>query len=193
MTPGSIVPQRVPIIRPSSVETLIVVAMLSPSRTGAPETRPVRRRDPTAVLYARVSTPEQERDGLSIPAQVQLLRDYAQQHGITIVRKFIDVETSARAGRTAFGNIMVAALLPLNPVVTLVDAWGAGSFLESVLSNVAVRVRCQLRGHDRSTVRLIDASARSRELRVLSTTTFRRIEPLSPVSPPCCEPLIVSK
>jgi site-specific DNA recombinase len=61
---------------------------------------------PTAVLYARVSTPEQERDGFSIPAQVQLLRDYAQQHGITIVKEFIDVETAARAGRTAFGNMM---------------------------------------------------------------------------------------
>jgi hypothetical protein len=31
---------------------------------------------------------------------------------------------------TAFGNMMVAALSPLNPVVTLVDAWRAGSFLE---------------------------------------------------------------
>ena len=61
---------------------------------------------PAAVLYARVSTPEQERDGFSIPAQVQLLRDYAQQHGITIVQEFIDVETAARAGRTAFGNMM---------------------------------------------------------------------------------------
>jgi hypothetical protein len=30
MTPGSIVPQRVPIIRPSTVEKLIVVAMLRP-------------------------------------------------------------------------------------------------------------------------------------------------------------------
>jgi DNA invertase Pin-like site-specific DNA recombinase len=61
---------------------------------------------PTAVLYARVSTPEQERDGFSISAQVQLLRDYAQQHGITIAQEFIDVETAARAGRTAFGNMM---------------------------------------------------------------------------------------
>jgi DNA invertase Pin-like site-specific DNA recombinase len=57
-------------------------------------------------LYARVSTPEQERDGFSIPAQVQLLRDYAQQQGITIAQEFIDVETAAPAGRTAFGNMM---------------------------------------------------------------------------------------
>jgi DNA invertase Pin-like site-specific DNA recombinase len=33
-------------------------------------------------------------------------RNYAQQHGITIIHEFIDVETAARAGRTAFGNMM---------------------------------------------------------------------------------------
>lgn len=67
-------------------------------------TRP--KASPTAVLYARVSTAEQERDGFSIPAQVQLLRDYAQQHGITVFEEFIEVETAARAGRTAFGRMV---------------------------------------------------------------------------------------
>ena len=61
---------------------------------------------PTAVLYARVSTSEQEREGFSIPAQVQLLREYAQQHGIDILEEFIDIESAARAGRTAFGQMM---------------------------------------------------------------------------------------
>jgi hypothetical protein len=36
---------------------------------------------PTAVLYARVSTPEQERDGFSIPAQVQLLETTHSSRG----------------------------------------------------------------------------------------------------------------
>ena len=31
----------------------------------------------TAVIYARVSSKEQEREGFSIPAQLKLLRDYA--------------------------------------------------------------------------------------------------------------------
>src|ERR1700747_762331 len=38
---------------------------------------------------------------------------------------------------------------------------------------------------------LIDASARSREERVLSTATLRTMPPLNPVRPACCEPLIV--
>src|SRR5437773_12017753 len=61
---------------------------------------------PTAVLYARVSTSEQEREGFSIPAQVQLLREYAQQQGIDILEEFIDIESAARAGRTACGQMM---------------------------------------------------------------------------------------
>ena len=31
-----------------------------------------------AVIYVRVSTREQEREGLSIPAQLRILRDYAE-------------------------------------------------------------------------------------------------------------------
>ncbi len=60
----------------------------------------------TAVLYARVSTAEQEREGFSIPAQVELLRNYAQQQGVDILEEFIDIESAARAGRTAFGQMM---------------------------------------------------------------------------------------
>ena len=46
-----------------------------------------------AVLYARVSTPDQE-EGYSIPAQVKLLEDYAVQSRIDIVRRHVDVETA---------------------------------------------------------------------------------------------------
>ena len=51
----------------------------------------------------------------------------------------------------------------------------------------------QRRGADCSTERLIEASALSSDERVLSTTTFRRIEPLTPVNPSCSEPLSVSR
>ena len=43
-----------------------------------------------AVIYARVSTRDQEREGFSIPAQIKLLRIYAQQNGFHIVREFVD-------------------------------------------------------------------------------------------------------
>ena len=35
-----------------------------------------------AVLYARVSSKEQEKEGFSIPAQLKLLKDYAAREGV---------------------------------------------------------------------------------------------------------------
>jgi DNA invertase Pin-like site-specific DNA recombinase len=59
-----------------------------------------------AVLYARVSTREQQREGYSIPAQTKLLDDYAVLNGIDIVGRHIDVETARKTGRTAFGEML---------------------------------------------------------------------------------------
>jgi DNA invertase Pin-like site-specific DNA recombinase len=62
-----------------------------------------------AVLYARVSSKDQEREGFSIPAQLKLLRQYAREQQLTIVREFVDVETAKQSGRGGFGE-MIAAL-----------------------------------------------------------------------------------
>ena len=59
-----------------------------------------------AVLYARVSSRDQEREGYSIPAQLKLLREYATKHELEILREFIDVETAKTAGRRQFGDMM---------------------------------------------------------------------------------------
>ena len=50
-----------------------------------------------AVLYARVSSKEQEEEGYSVPAQLKLLKEYARNHNFKIVHEFIDVETAKRA------------------------------------------------------------------------------------------------
>ena len=59
-----------------------------------------------AVLYARVSSKEQEREGYSIPSQLKLLRDYALQQDLEIAQEFIDVETAKQAGRGNFGEML---------------------------------------------------------------------------------------
>ena len=68
---------------------------------------PRRREPPTfsAVAYYRVSSPEQEKEGYSIPAQQRLVRAYAAEAGIPILREFEDVETAKQAGRVAFGEM----------------------------------------------------------------------------------------
>ena len=72
----------------------------------------------SAVLYARVSSKEQEREGYSIPAQCKLLRSYAARHEYMIVREFIDVETAKQSGRTNFTKMIT--FLEENPEVKTV-------------------------------------------------------------------------
>ena len=59
-----------------------------------------------AVMYTRVSSKDQEREGYSIPAQQALLREYAAMQGLKIIREFVDVETAKVAGRKEFGNMV---------------------------------------------------------------------------------------
>jgi MarR family transcriptional regulator for hemolysin len=53
-----------------------------------------------------VSTPDQEREGYSIPAQMKLLEDYAALNGIIVASTHVDVETAKKAERTAFGEML---------------------------------------------------------------------------------------
>lgn len=59
-----------------------------------------------AVLYARVSSKDQEREGFSIPAQLKFLREYAQTHELNVLREFVDVETAKATGRKQFGEMV---------------------------------------------------------------------------------------
>src|SRR6266581_1529968 len=61
---------------------------------------------PTAVLYARVSSKEQEKEGFSIPAQCKLLREYAVQRQFGIIQEYVDVETAKSSGRTNFNEMV---------------------------------------------------------------------------------------
>lgn len=61
---------------------------------------------PVAVIYARVSSKEQEEEGFSIPAQLRVLRDYAVRHGLDVAHEFIEAETAKTTGRKAFDQMM---------------------------------------------------------------------------------------
>ena len=58
------------------------------------------------VIYARVSSKEQEKEGFSIPAQLELLREYASRNNMLIVKEYEDVETAKKAGRTNFNEML---------------------------------------------------------------------------------------
>ena len=71
-----------------------------------------------AVIYARVSSKEQEKEGYSISAQLKLLKDYAAAESFTVAHEYIDVETAKQAGRTAFGEMV--AWLRAHPDVRVI-------------------------------------------------------------------------
>ena len=68
-----------------------------------PSVDPARKQ---ALIYARVSSKEQEKEGFSIPAQLKLLKEYAATQGFTIAQEYVDVETAKHTGRTAFGEMI---------------------------------------------------------------------------------------
>lgn len=55
-----------------------------------------------AVIYARVSSKEQEKEGFSIAAQIKLLEEHAQKLGLHIEDIYTDAETAKKSGRHQF-------------------------------------------------------------------------------------------
>lgn len=59
-----------------------------------------------AVIYARVSSEEQKKEGFSIPAQLDLLHDFARKNNIEIIKEFEEAETAKQAGRHKFNEML---------------------------------------------------------------------------------------
>lgn len=63
-----------------------------------------------AAIYARVSSREQAEEGVSIPAQLKILKQYALENGYEVVYEFVDRGESARtADRPEFQNMIATA------------------------------------------------------------------------------------
>ena len=60
----------------------------------------------SSVIYARVSSKEQEKGGFSIPSQLKLLRRYASEQRLNVMKEFVDVETAKVTGRRGFGEML---------------------------------------------------------------------------------------
>lgn len=73
---------------------------------------------PKCVIYARVSSREQEDEGYSIEAQLKLLREYAAKHGYEVVREYVEAHSAKEAGRKEF-NAMVKFIHSSREVKTI--------------------------------------------------------------------------
>ena len=87
---------------PKRPEAGIMTVFQLPKSQGIAVKRALLPESLPAVLYARVSSEEQEKEGYSIPAQTKSLHGYATEEGIKLVREFIDVETAKQPGRPGF-------------------------------------------------------------------------------------------
>ena len=78
------------------------------NRTRRGSTREVPASPPRrpCVVYARVSSKEQEREAFSIPAHQRLLNSYVDDQRFQVVKEFVDVETAKRAGCTNFTKVL---------------------------------------------------------------------------------------
>ncbi len=59
-----------------------------------------------AVIYARVSSDAQEREGFSIPAQKELLEKYAKDNGYSVVKVFEEAQTAKQSGRVQYNEML---------------------------------------------------------------------------------------
>lgn len=62
-----------------------------------------------AVIYARVSSKEQEKEGFSLQSQLKSLYAHAESHDFEVVMEYVDVETAKQSGRNQF-NAMITFL-----------------------------------------------------------------------------------
>ncbi len=74
----------------------------------------------SCVVYARVSTKEQQAEGYSIPAQLKAIRAFCSEQGLSPTREFVETESAGHAGRTEFGSM--CEYLRANPEVRSVVA-----------------------------------------------------------------------
>ena len=74
-----------------------------------------------AVSYLRVSSKEQQDSGFSIPSQKRLLKKYAKENNLEIVREFSEAETAKQAGRAEFDRMVNFLKKKSSPTVLLVE------------------------------------------------------------------------
>ena len=81
---------------------------------------------PTALTYTRVSTEDQQREGVSLDAQLTACRRYAAGHGWLLGPEFQDVLSGRRDDRPAYQALLAEVRRPWSCSAS--TAWGGGSW-----------------------------------------------------------------
>ncbi len=76
---------------------------------------------PKYFLYARKSTEQEERQVMSIEAQLTELEEFAKREGLTIVERFVESKSAMKPGRKMFGEMIARVNESAEPMGIL--AW----------------------------------------------------------------------
>jgi site-specific DNA recombinase len=97
------------------------------------------------IIYARVSTERQAEKDLSLPAQLQAMREHARRHDWTIVGEFVEPGSSAWHGeRPAFQALLERCRV--EPKVDVVLIAKIDRFARNLLEHLTVRAALKRRG-----------------------------------------------
>jgi DNA invertase Pin-like site-specific DNA recombinase len=91
------------------------------------------------ILYARVSTDKQAEKDLSMPAQLQLMRDYARQHDWTVVEEFLEPGASAITAQRPELQRLLARVKDGEPKVDVVVVHKLDRMARNIEDHVAIR------------------------------------------------------
>lgn len=95
-----------------------------------------------AVLYARVSSKEQQEEGYSLPAQVKIVEDYAEKNDHQITKRFDVAESAKNEGRKLFNEMARYIKEQPGPVLILceqVDRLLRGNFRDLVVLDELIK------------------------------------------------------
>lgn len=98
------------------------------------------------VLYARVSTEKQADKELSIPAQLQAMRDYARQRGWMIAEEFVEPGASARTTERPALQRLLAAVRARESRTDVVVVHKIDRLARNVFDHATIRALLKQRG-----------------------------------------------
>ncbi len=67
-------------------------------------------------IYARKSTEDEERQIMSIEAQLAELAEYAKRENLEVLQTFVESKSAKKPGREIFGKLIIAVQASKEPV-----------------------------------------------------------------------------
>ena len=75
-----------------------------------------------AIIYCRKSTESEERQALSIPAQIEWATDFAEQNNLEVIEVIEESKSAKKPGRAGFNKMLEKINTKIGEVTIITDA-----------------------------------------------------------------------